>query len=210
MLPLFATRFDTSSGGHLGHFHRAISHLNWYEIVCMGDVICISSQMKSRNMFSVYLRSEIPRHLFIIKPHCFHVCVYQCRPQTLATIWRNMGICGIFTLCPPRKIYLGFILFAMIGLGQIRGKTLLLYISKSFRCEPEISWGDAWYHETDCCLKWPCVANFYTLHGCLKFSMTGLDQAWGTHCLSIFGIGLKFGEMMHSTKKQVAMWNCYA
>ena len=33
VLPLFATRFRCMYWGHLGHFHRAISHLKWHKIV---------------------------------------------------------------------------------------------------------------------------------------------------------------------------------
>ena len=43
--PLFATRFAACTGGHLSIFYRDISLLNWYQIVCMGDlwwgVICV-------------------------------------------------------------------------------------------------------------------------------------------------------------------------
>ena len=38
--------------GHLGHFHRAISHLTWYKIVCMRYLACTFNQMKSINMLS--------------------------------------------------------------------------------------------------------------------------------------------------------------
>ena len=48
--------------GAFGHFHRAISHLKWYEIVCMRYLACTFSQMKSINMFSMLLQSGIPRH----------------------------------------------------------------------------------------------------------------------------------------------------
>ena len=47
---------------HLGHFHRAIHHLKWYKIVCMRYLDCTFSQMKSINMFSMYLQSGVPRH----------------------------------------------------------------------------------------------------------------------------------------------------
>ena len=47
---------------HLGHFHRAISHLKWHKIVCMRYLVCTFSQMKSTDMFSMYLQSGVPRH----------------------------------------------------------------------------------------------------------------------------------------------------
>ena len=47
---------------HLGHFQRAISHLKWHKIVCMRYLACAFSQMKSTDMFSMYLQSGVPRH----------------------------------------------------------------------------------------------------------------------------------------------------
>ena len=47
---------------HLGHFHRAISHLKWHKIVYMRYLACTFSQMKSTDMFSMYLQSGVPRH----------------------------------------------------------------------------------------------------------------------------------------------------
>ena len=48
--------------GHLGHFHRAISHSKWHKIVCMRYLACTFSQMKSINMFSMFFKSGVPRH----------------------------------------------------------------------------------------------------------------------------------------------------
>ena len=50
--------------GHLGHFHRAISHLKWCKIVCMRYLACTLSQMKSINIFSMFLQSGVPRLFF--------------------------------------------------------------------------------------------------------------------------------------------------
>ena len=47
---------------HLGHFQRAISHLKWHKIVRMRYLACTFSQMKSTDMFSIYLQSGVPRH----------------------------------------------------------------------------------------------------------------------------------------------------
>ena len=47
---------------HLGHFQRAISHLKGHKIVCMRYLACAFSQMKSTDMFSMYLQSGVPRH----------------------------------------------------------------------------------------------------------------------------------------------------
>ena len=46
--------------GHLGHFHRAISHLKWYRIVCMRYLACTFSQMKFINIFSMFCNLEFP------------------------------------------------------------------------------------------------------------------------------------------------------
>ena len=40
--------------GHLGHLHRAISHLKGHKIVCMRYLACTFSQMKSIDMFSMF------------------------------------------------------------------------------------------------------------------------------------------------------------
>ena len=47
---------------HLGHFQRVISHLKWHKIVCMRYLACAFSQMKSTDMFSMYLQPGVPRH----------------------------------------------------------------------------------------------------------------------------------------------------
>ena len=48
---------------HLDHFHRVIYHLNWHKIVCMRYLACTFGQMKSINVFSMYLqKSGVPRH----------------------------------------------------------------------------------------------------------------------------------------------------
>ena len=103
--------------GHLGHFHRAIYRLKWYKIVCMRYLGCTFSQMKSINMFSMYLRFAIwssqtfSLEMYCslnIEPHCFHVYVCQCWPQTLAAICRTMGYSECFHAASNGKIYLGF------------------------------------------------------------------------------------------------------
>ena len=101
--------------GHLGHFHRATSLLKWYEIVCMRYLACTFSQMKSINIFSMFFAIWISRTFPLeiywglnIEPHCFHVYVCQCWPQTLVAICRNMDIWDVFMLHPPGKMYLGF------------------------------------------------------------------------------------------------------
>ena len=83
--------------GHLGHFHRAISHLNVFH------VLAIWSSQTFHMAFYCGLNKEL---------HCFHVYVCKCWPQTLAAICRYMGIWDVFMLHPPGKIYLGFGAFA--------------------------------------------------------------------------------------------------
>ena len=99
----------------LGDFclcHRAISHSNWYQMVGMGDLACKFSRIKSTNMFSMYLQSGVPSHLkiycsFKMKPHCFHACVCQRWPKTLAVTWRNIGFCDVFMLYRQGKYIRG-------------------------------------------------------------------------------------------------------
>ena len=49
----------------LGHFHRAISHLKWYKIVCMRYLACTFSQMKPINIFSMVLQSGVLSHFLL-------------------------------------------------------------------------------------------------------------------------------------------------
>ena len=44
------------------HISPGISHLKWHKIVCMRYLACAFSQMKSTDMFSMYLQSGVPRH----------------------------------------------------------------------------------------------------------------------------------------------------
>ena len=49
--------------------------------------------------------------------------------------------------------------FSMLGIfDQVWGTTLSLF--KDFWYHPEIWWDGAQWHESDCCLNWPCSANF--------------------------------------------------
>ena len=46
----------------LGAFGSLSYHLKWYKIVCMRYLACTFSQMKSINMFSMFLQCGVPRH----------------------------------------------------------------------------------------------------------------------------------------------------
>ena len=48
--------------GAFGYFHKALSHLTWHKIVCIRYLACTFSQIKSINMFSMFLQSGFPRH----------------------------------------------------------------------------------------------------------------------------------------------------
>ena len=86
----------------------------------MRDLACTFSQIKSINMFSMCLKSGVPKHFLwrfiavwtqnLIAFVYMYVNVWH---QTLPEICRNMGIWGMFTLYLPGKIYLGCILFVM-------------------------------------------------------------------------------------------------
>ena len=67
-------------------------------------------RIKSTNIFSMYLQSRVPRNFhwkdnyrFNIELHCFHLCVYQIRSQTLAAICRNIGIRDVFRIVSARE-----------------------------------------------------------------------------------------------------------
>ena len=101
--------------GHLGHFHRAISDLKWYKIVCMRYLVCTFRQMKSINMFSMFLQSGVPRHflwkfiaVWIYNLTVFMFMYVNVDLKLLAAIRRYLGIWDVFMLRPPGKLYLGF------------------------------------------------------------------------------------------------------
>ena len=48
--------------GHLSLFHRGISLLNWYRMIGIGDFLYRFIQIKSMNMFYMYLQSGLSRH----------------------------------------------------------------------------------------------------------------------------------------------------
>ena len=92
-------------------------------------------------------------------------------------------------------------------------RTMLpLLLFKYFIYQPEIWWDDVQYHGGDPYLKWPSSANFCMFYRTLKFSMIGFtlltrSEGWHYHSnsLRISGISLKFGGMMHSYMKQIAI-----
>ena len=73
-------------------------------MVCMIYLACTFSQMQSTHVFHVFEiwnSQTFPLEIYCglnIEPHCFHVYVYQCWPQTLAAICRTMGIWEVFML----------------------------------------------------------------------------------------------------------------
>ena len=83
-------------------------------MVCAEDLAYSFNPIKSTNMFSMYLNLGFPSISlkiywgFNIEPHCLHVCVYQQWPLVLAAIH------NVSTLCPPGKIYPGFILSCIL------------------------------------------------------------------------------------------------
>ena len=70
----------------------------------------------------MYLQSGVPRYIiycsFNMKPHCFRIPAYQCWPQALAAIWRNMGFCDVSMFYPPGKIYPGVTLLNLMTTGM--------------------------------------------------------------------------------------------
>ena len=85
--------------GHLGLFHKAISPLKLYKMVCMGGLTCMFILIKFMSMFYMCSKSGIHR-LF----HWIFIAV-------LAKIHRNMSICDIFMQVATRKKYPVFILY---------------------------------------------------------------------------------------------------
>ena len=107
VLPLFATRFAAYAGGILVSFIQPCL-LIWYKMFCMRDISYRLIWMKCINMHSVYAQSGTQAFWlmnycgFYIEPFCSDVCGDHQRPQTLAEIYKNMGICcgfRVFAQC---------------------------------------------------------------------------------------------------------------
>ena len=82
----------------------------------MGYLAYALIRIKSMNMFSVNLQPGILLKIywrFKIEPHCFNGCAYQRRPQILRAIFRNMGICDVFTAVVATENMYGFILLPL-------------------------------------------------------------------------------------------------
>ena len=120
-------------------------------------------------------------------------------------VLRGISLCKIAMvshfLCIPRN-------FSMIVLDQVWGMTSLLLLSKDFIYWPEISWGDAQYHETDCYSKWLCSAIF--AH---PWKFTIYHDKLGPGRLLILGnareshYSLKFVGIMQCTMNQITISN---
>ena len=110
------------------YMHHAKALLMWVLRVSSLNVLCFAWNMtwgylayaliriRSTNMFSVNLQPGISLKIywrFKIEPHCFNGCVHQRRPQFLAAIFRNFGICDIFTAVAVTENMFGFILMPL-------------------------------------------------------------------------------------------------
>ena len=101
--------------GHLGHFHRDIFHLNWYKIVCMGNVACTFNQMKFINMPSMYLQPGGPKH-FLLRFiavwtslfSCLCMSIFQCWPRTPAQYAKTWVFWDVLRCVRQRKYIWSF------------------------------------------------------------------------------------------------------
>ena len=81
---------------HLGHFHRAISHLKWH-------VFTIWSPQTFHMVIYCGLNIEL---------HCFHVYCMSMLTTNSCDNMQKHGYLGCFHAASARKIYLGFVAFA--------------------------------------------------------------------------------------------------
>ena len=101
---------------HLGHFHRAVSHSKWYKVVCKRYLACTFSQMKSINMFSMFLQNGVPRHFLwkFIAVWIFNLFSCLCMSMLTSNSSSNMqkhGYLGMFSCCIRQGKYI-------LGLGN--------------------------------------------------------------------------------------------
>ena len=98
--------------GHLGHFHRAISHLRWYKIVCKRYLVCTFSQMKSINIFSMFWQSGVPRHFLwkFIAVWIYNLTVFMFMYVNvdLKLLWQyaETWVFGMFSCCVHHGKYI--------------------------------------------------------------------------------------------------------
>ena len=89
--------------------------LNWYQMVCMGDLSHAFIRMKSTNIFFMYLQSGLSRHFhweafslkiycgFNKEPYSLYMCVYERCTQTLAEICRHVVFVMFSCHCRQEK-----------------------------------------------------------------------------------------------------------
>ena len=143
VLPLFATRLATCTGGNLDSYRGMylwickkwsaweIYQMHWFGgwnlQICFHVAEILGAQTFSLNIY----------YGFNIEPYCLYVCVYQGCPQTLAEICRNMSICDVSGQWPPGKIYAGFILlWPGDAIWRPRSKSTLAQGMACFRSAP--------------------------------------------------------------------------
>ena len=98
--------------GHPSLFHADTSLLIWYKMFCVRDISYRLIWMEFINMFSMYAQSGMHSRFnycgFNIQPFCSDVYGDHRCPQTLAEMFRNMGICYSFRSVAARVKYPGF------------------------------------------------------------------------------------------------------
>ena len=108
-------------------FHTATSLFIWYKMFHVRDISYRLIWMKFINMLSVYAQSGTHRRfnwwiiaaLPFLEPFCSDVCGDHRRPQTLAEICINVGICCGFRAVAARGKYPGFILLLINPLNLL-------------------------------------------------------------------------------------------
>ena len=111
--------------GHLDHLHRAISHLEWYEIDCMRYLASTFSQMQSINRFSMFLQYGVPRHFledllrFEHRTSLFScLCMSMSIPNSSGNM-QNHGYLGCFHAASARENISGVCVIWSLFRGKI-------------------------------------------------------------------------------------------
>ena len=78
----------------LSYFHRCMSPLYWYKMVCMVDLSCVFIQIKSKKLCSMYLQHGAP--IIFILPLNPYVSLFEYVKDALITICSKMGASDIF------------------------------------------------------------------------------------------------------------------
>ena len=139
--------------------HAVTSLLNWYKMVCMGD-LSQGLVLIKKNTSIYFIHEQYGTQVCWLKRYCgfnrelffFNVCKCPRSPQTLASICRSIDIYGGFRAVAAREKYPGFIFVVAID-GELEilncwyfGEILPFYKRTNRRYSTETEMSSFWWN----------------------------------------------------------------